>query len=54
MTCAKDLATFFNNKEPEKPNKSTSIIYSFENFVLEMYLLKDKIKLSQGTINSIK
>ncbi len=45
MTCAKDLATFFNTKEPEKPKKSTSVIYSFENFVLEKYLLQDERKL---------
>ncbi|KXN64800.1 hypothetical protein CONCODRAFT_13910 [Conidiobolus coronatus NRRL 28638] len=45
MTYAKDLATFFNTKEPEKPIKPTSIIYTFENFMLEKFLLEDKRKL---------
>ncbi|KXN65173.1 hypothetical protein CONCODRAFT_13337, partial [Conidiobolus coronatus NRRL 28638] len=29
---------------PEIPKKSTSVIYSFENFVLEKYLLEDERK----------
>ena len=42
LTCAKDLANFFNTKEPEKPKTPNNVIYSFENFVLEKYLLKEE------------
>jgi hypothetical protein len=45
LTCAKDLANFFDGKEPDPPKKPTSVIYSFKNIVLDKYLLKESRNL---------